>query len=492
MKILISAVITFALCYTPRMFASNGPLDALTRPRGTSIAHYSSWDRNGKNEDFRAIGPGETLTLMDHRGGGVVRRFWLTISPRNHIALQRQLIIRAYWDDETTPSVEVPVSDFFGMGFGEWRDYISLPLNMTSGGYNCYWAMPFRSRGRITVENRSAVSAERFYFNVDVETGAQPEDVLYFHAQFRRTATERGKPVVLLSARGRGHYVGTQMSMQPRSGRSLGYLEGNERVFIDGETSPRIIGTGTEDYFSSGWYYDTGAYSAPYHGAPIVEPQSGRISTYRWHIEDPIPFERSLEFTIEHGGTNETQGVDYATVAYWYQTHPHAPFPALPSSLLPAEPLKARKKPGLIEAESLLPTARATAGDVRVQDMAEFESEKAWWSGGNQLWWVESKPGAKLALTFDAPAERTYELIGYFTRASNYGKVRLSVNGKQVGPEVDGYSRFVEPTGPISFGRVSLRRGSNDITVEITGKDPRSQGWSEGYLVGIDGFELRE
>jgi hypothetical protein len=170
----------------------------------------------------------------------------------------------------------VPVSDFFGVGFGEWRDYISLPLNMTSGGYNSYWPMPFRRRARITVENTSNVVLDRFYYNVDVETYPQlPDSLLYFHAQFRRAATRTGQPLVLLDAAGRGHYVGTLLSMQPRRGRGMWYLEGNERVFIDGETTPSIIGTGTEDYFSSGWYFDTGPYSAPYHGATDASRSSG-------------------------------------------------------------------------------------------------------------------------------------------------------------------------------------------------------------------------
>ena len=467
-------------------------LDMLTRARSTGIAHYSSYDAAQKNADFRLIAPGETLTLLDHRGAGTVRRWWITIAPRNNVAIQRQLIVRAWWDDEETPSVEVPVSDFFGMGFGEWRDYISLPLNMTSGGYNCYWAMPFRKRARITVENRSNVPITNFYYNVDIETAERlPDDTLYFHAQFRRTATAPGKPVTILDATGRGHYVGTQMSMQPRSGGMLGYLEGNERVFVDGGSAPRVLGTGTEDYLSSGWYFDTGAYSAPYHGAPLVDTKSGRISAYRWHIEDPIPFTRSLLFTIEHGGTNETEGVDYATVAFWYQTHPHAAFPPLPQKLLPLEPWKAVRIAGVIEAEDLVASAKATAGEVRVQDMAAFETETVRWSDAEQLWWVLAGPRARMTLTLEAPESRTYELIGRFTRASNYANVRVFVNGKETGPVIEGYSPTVVPTGPVSLGTVPLRKGANEVEFEIVGKDPRSQGWADGYLVGIDGFELR-
>jgi hypothetical protein len=472
--------------------AGAGALDALTRPRASRIVHYASADPALRNDDFRRIAPGETLTLLDHEGPGVVRRFWLTIAPRNDVAIQRQLIVRAWWDGEEHPSVEVPVTDFFGVGFGQWRDFVSLPLNMTSGGYNCYWPMPFRRRGRVTVENRSAVMIDRFYFNVEVEVPeTMPDDLLYFHAQFRRATTEKGKPLTLLEAAGRGHYAGTVLSMQPRHGSSLWYLEGNERISIDGEARPSYVGTGTEDYFSSGWYFDTGAYSAPYHGAPIVEPATGRISAYRWHIEDPIPFKSRLLFTIEHGGTNDTAGVDYSSVAYWYQTHPHAPFPALPKDLMPAPLWQPSKIDGLIEAEDLLATATATAGELRVQDMAPFESPSASWSQAKQLWWVLAAPGARATIQLEAPEAGEYELIGRFTRASNYGNVRLSVNGRPLQPVVEGYSPEVVPSGEISFGRVALRRGTNAIALEIVGKDARSAGWSDGYLVGVDGFFLR-
>ena len=469
-----------------------GALDALTRPRDTRLAHYSSHDPQRRNDDFRRLAPGDTLTLVDHRGPGVVRRWWLTIAPRDNAEVQRQLIVRCYWDDEPTPSVEVPVSDFFGVGFGLWRQYVSLPLNMTSGGYNSYWPMPFRRRARITVENRSTVVVDRLYYNVDVEAGPGLTDsLLYFHAQFRRATATRGAPVTVLEATGRGHYAGTVLSMQPRRGRSLWYLEGNERVFVDGEAAPSVLGTGTEDYFSAGWYFDAGPYSAPYHGLTVKDTLSGRVSAYRWHIEDPIPFVRGLRFTIEHGGTNDAPGTDYTSVAFWYQTHPHAPFPPLPTDLLPLPPWRPEQVPGLLEAEALAGAARATAGRLEVQDMGAFERDSATWSDGRQLWWVGARPGARLVLPLAAPAAGAYELVGRFTRAPDYGDVRVLVDGAPRGPVVRGYAPAVGATGPVSFGRVALRAGANEVVLELVGKDPRSRGYGDGYLVGVDGFELR-
>jgi hypothetical protein len=272
--------------------------------------------------------------------------------------------------------------------------------------------------------------------------------------------------------------------MQPERGSQLGYLEGDERIFIDGETSPSIIGTGTEDYFSSGWYYDTGEYSAPYHGVPIKDAERGRISTYRWHIEDPIPFRQRLRFDIEHGGTNDASGVEYASVAFWYQTHPHAAFPPLPEQLMP---LAAISKPE-IEAEALLPRVRASGGELSVQAMTGFTGE---WGGGAQLWWVLAKPGDRLTLPLEVSAAGSHELIGFFTRAQDYGIIRLHVNGQPVGTLMDGYAPRVEPTGPLSFGQVELRAGANELVLELVGKDARAAGYSDGYLVGIDGFVLR-
>jgi hypothetical protein len=484
---LLAPLLSAVLIAAPDMVAqihSGGPLGDLYRSREGGLAHYSSVDPTGRNNDRRTIAPGETITLVDHEGAGVLRRWWITIAPRRNVEVLRTLIVRCWWDGEESPSVEVPVADFFGMGFGEWKDFTSLPLAMTSGGYNSYWPMPFRRRARITVQNRGKVPVESFYYNVDIRTyDALPADALYFHAQFRKTRTRASQPVTILDAKGRGHYVGTLLSMQPERGRSLSYLEGDERISIDGEQMPSIVGTGTEDYFSSGWYYDTGEYSALYHGVTIKDEEMGRINTYRWHIEDPIPFRERLLFEIEHGGTNDMPGVEYSSVAFWYQTHPHAAFPPLPERLIPLSDVSAPS----MEAETLLMRARASVGKLLVQDMSPFEGK---WGGGAQLWWVDGRPGGRLTLPLEAPAAGTYELVGFFTRAQDYGIVRLLVNGEPVGPLMDGWSPRVEPTGPVSFGEVKLRAGTNELVVELLGKDARSAGYGDGYLVGIDGFLL--
>lgn len=481
----LAAAALFAPAMLNAQMPAEGPLGDLYLAREGGLAHYASVDTTGGNADFRPVAPGETLVLVDHEGAGVVRRWWITINPRQNVEILRHLIVRCYWDGESSPSVEVPVADFFGMGFGEWKDFISLPLNMTSGGYNTYWPMPFRRSARITVENTGSVPVTHFYYNVDIRTYDRlPDEALYFHAQYRQTRTRPGEPVTILETTGRGHYVGTLLAMQPERGSHLGYLEGDERIFVDGEAEPSIVGTGTEDYFSSGWYYDSGEYSAPYHGIPIKDEERGRVSTYRWHIEDPIPFRQRFRFEIEHGGTNDAPGVEYASTAFWYQAHPHPAFPSLPETLVPLAAVSAPD----IEAEALIERARVTGGELQVQDMSTFSDQ---WSGDAQLWWVLARPGDRLTLPLEAPAAGSYGLIGFFTRAQDYGIVRVLVNGRRVGPLMDGYAPRVEPTGPLSFGMVELRAGANEVVVELLGKDARAAGYSDGYLVGIDGFLLR-
>jgi hypothetical protein len=346
--------------------------------------------------------------------------------------------------------------------------------------------MPFHKNARITVENKSNVTVESFYFNIDIRTYDElPDESLYFHAQFRKLLTLSGQPVTILETTGRGHYVGTLLSMQPETIKNYSYLEGDEQIFIDGESIPGITGTGTEDYFSSGWYYDTGEYSAPYHGATFKDEDCSCINSYRWHIEDPIPFKKSFLFQIEHGAANDSPSIEYSSVAYWYQTHPHPIFPPLPESLLPLSEITAPS----IEAEQLINLANFTGGELRVQNMSEFEGN---WGSDMQLWWVEAKPGDRLTLPIDVPKEGSYEIIGFFTRAPNYGIIRLIINGKAVGSFMDGYAPEVEPTGPVFFGRAELHKGINHAEIELAGKDARSSGWSDGYVVGIDGFLLRE
>jgi len=313
-----------------------GPLADLAAPRSGTPRHQSSTDPHGGNVDFRSVAPGQSLTLFAHDGAGVVHRFWMTFFPREP-KLHRQLVLRMYWDGEDSPSVEVPVGDFFGVGFGEYRDYASLPLAETSGGYDCYWPMPFHRSARWTLTNVSDVPA-LVWFNVDytadVRLGRQ---VRHFHAQWRReNPTTPSVGYTILDAAGHGHFVGAALFMRNRQPEAptfygpFGFLEGDEMIFVDGEEKPSIVGTGTEDYFGAGFYFERGTFAAPYHGAVIKDDALARVSAYRWHVEDAMPFTRSIRVTIEHGPANDYDG-DYSSVAFFYQDEPHAPFPPFPT-----------------------------------------------------------------------------------------------------------------------------------------------------------------
>lgn len=353
LALVLLAALAVPLAARPLAVEPSG-LGGLVLPHTGRAMHASSADPAGGNTDFRVLESGDSLTLLDISGAGIVRRFWMTFFPRASlgsspgqvVAAHRQAILRMYWDGESEPSVEVPVGDFFGVGFGEQRDYISLPLAETTGGYNCYWPMPFHRAARWTLTNLGTATM-LVWWNVDYTALPKlPREVPHFHAQWRReNPTTQGRSYTVLEAAGTGHYVGTALFMQnlgpgvPPFGK-LVFLEGDEQMFVDGEVSPSIAGTGTEDYFDGGFYFDHGPLAAPYAGAVIRDEATARVSAYRWHVEDAIPFAKSLRVTIEHGPANNVE-TDYSSVAYFYQREPHAPFPALPTEpakLLPTPP----------------------------------------------------------------------------------------------------------------------------------------------------------
>jgi hypothetical protein len=447
--------------------------------------HEGSWDRKHLNDDALHLKPGETVTLFTHEGTGCVHRFWVTIAPREDVGVLSQAILRMYWDGDTNPSVECPIGAFFGVGFGEQKDFISMPLDETSGGYNCYWPMPFHKSARWTLTNGASRPIDSFYYNIDYTAlDSMPADTRAFHAQFRReNPTTPGKNYTILETEGAGHYVGTALFM---AGKALYFLEGNEMVYIDGSPSPNIEGTGTEDYFSSGWYFDRGVYSAPYHGVIIKDEARSRVSAYRWHIEDAIPFTTSIRFTIEHG-TGNAVTADYSSVAYYYLAGPSpAPHP-LPADLLPSNqsPMTGFSIPGAIEAEKLVATAATTGGDLWAQDMGQWEYGEAW-SNRGALFWHGRREGAQLTLQLPCPADGKYEVVARMAAGPGFGSVQASIAGQPASAPVDLYAPLMTPR-EISLGTVSLKAGPVPVAFVVTGKNPDSKGLD----IGIDAFVLK-
>jgi hypothetical protein len=333
--------------------APHGPFDHLLDPVEGRFLQVSSYDTSGGNLDRFEIAAGDSLVLLDRAGPAVIRRIWLTVSSRDPHYLRR-IALKMYWDGEIEPSVSAPLGDFFGNGF-EKRHYAALPMGVSSGGFYIYLPMPFRERARIVAENGTGRNIDAFYFNIDVlEVQDAPRELPTFHAWWHRDARTAGRaPHLILDAVGRGRFVGLVLNAQSHDGR-LWFLEGDEIYHVDGEW--RGQGTGTEDYFNSGWYFDAGEFSAPYHGLILKDEEHARIAAYRWHVPDPIPFHDSIRVELEHGHANEAVA-DYSTVAYWYQVEPHVPLPPLP----PPDSrrvLSVAIPPGAIPAESLAVEAR--------------------------------------------------------------------------------------------------------------------------------------
>ena len=318
-------------------------LFALARLRSYKNMRSGSWDRTGGNADWVVVGPGQTATLLDTKGAGVVTHIWFTINSQDPMHL-KNLVLRAWWDDEDAPSVEVPIGDFFGLGLGEYFVYQSQLLAVAPvKALNSYFQMPFATAARITLENQGPAPVRSLYFAIDyVALPALPEGLGRFHAQFRQATPCKGvvsdgknlsgkDNYVFLEAAGKGHFVGvTQAVLQNQNGW---FGEGDDMIFVDGDALPTINGTGTEDYYNGAWDFGLQAFANQRQGAPyIVDPEriGGRYCLYRWHIESPIAFEKSIKVTIEHGTANDRSDNFFST-AYWYQTEPHAPFPALPA-----------------------------------------------------------------------------------------------------------------------------------------------------------------
>jgi hypothetical protein len=286
-----------------------------------------------------------TFTLAEIDGSGAIQQIWMTPAP---LEKMRLAVLRFYWDGETEPSVEAPLADFFACGWGKYCPVRSLAVCVNPGSaFNCYWNMPFRKKAKITVENLD--DAEMYiYYQINYVLTDVPADAAYFHAQFRRRPEMREKTVytILDGVKGRGQYVGTYLAWEVN--RSGWWGEGEVKFYMDGDKKfPTICGTGTEDYFCGSYDFknqETGLYepfTTPYSGMPQVFPADRiyappqRFGLYRWHIPDPVRFEKDLRVTIQSiGWFREGRRIpmlnDIASTAFWYQTEPHAKFPALP------------------------------------------------------------------------------------------------------------------------------------------------------------------
>ena len=490
---LAAAALLAAACGGP---SDRDGLSPLARTQSYVSKRASSYDRTGVNKDSLTIPAGATAVLADLKGPGLIHHVWVTISAEAFYA--RKIVLRMYWDGEASPSVEAPIGDFFGVGHGLDRNVDSLPISCTSDGRarNCYWQMPFRKSARVTVTNEGTGEIPAFYYYVDYrELASLPADAAYFHAQYRQeTPPAAGTNYLILEAQGRGHYVGCNLSILQRA---MGWWgEGDDMIYVDGETSPSLHGTGSEDYFSNAWGMQEVA--RPFYGCPLQEDdfQAGAKATvYRFHVPDPIPFRTSIRVTIEHGDGNDRSDYDSST-AYWYQTEPHKPFPPLP-------PVAARLPFALEPPDGFVRPAWKDAGTAAGTEFRDaerklrFASERAtpsltsYYGPTGERYPVltteRAKAGSGAEISFPVEIGERYDVALHFLKGPAMGRVDVasvltpSGSAEPARGSFDGYAKDRE-WGVLTLKGVRLEPGENTIRLRVAGKADAAAGMDLGFL----------
>ncbi len=317
----------------------------------------SSFDHTGGNHDYVSVEPGQTVTIFDEEGPAEIRHIWTTLPPWSEAYAHQKVVIRAYWDGESDPSVESPVGNFFGIAFGTPPIFQSALIVVNpEQALNSYFPMPFRKHGRITITNEGSKPITDYYWNIDwVKLPSVSPKTAYFHAEYRMCAPCKGwyfgdiygndfsgarkdprwfnktgeSNYTILDTQGDGEYVGVMFSVLNNQWGA--WNEGDDMIWIDGEKEPRINGTGGEDYFNGAWGFNK------FYATPLVglveftgEQPGSRFTMYRWHLEAPIRFHKSIKVTMEDGQAN-LRSDNIFSVAYWYQMEPHVAFPPLPT-----------------------------------------------------------------------------------------------------------------------------------------------------------------
>jgi hypothetical protein len=459
-------------------------------PRG-DLDEQSNWD------NFN-IPPGQTHVLLDAQGPGVITHIWLTFlgpEPQNWAprgsANHQEMLLRMYWDGNARPAVEAPVGDFFANCFGKRSEVISLPVIVEDAdSYNSFWPMPFLKSARVEIENQSDKPLSLLYYNIDwIKKDKLPKDTPYFCAQYRQEyPVERGKDYLVLETSGKGRYVGTVLAVRTRSPAWFG--EGDEKIYIDGETKPSIWGTGTEDYFLSAWGLKKA--STPYFGVPYFDQSGivgGHTSAYRWHVNDPIVFNKGIKVTFEHMGWispdenpnykstswNERED-DYASVAFWYQT-------GAPTFAARAPQARERRLSSL---ERMTAYARDFADAARHGGGSAVRQQLEFYDGQQLFYRPQEATGAWLEIPIEVKTKEPLRLLINATTAPDYGRYQAALDGVRLGRPMDFYSDRVanQEFHLLDFwpdpGRYTLR-------LECVGKNQQSS----GYYCGIESVRLR-
>jgi hypothetical protein len=475
------------------------PIDGRSM-RATSTKTDSLGKPIPNNSDNSRVLPGQTKVILDVKGPGVVTHMWYTfLAPGKHpwalngSATHQEMLLRIFYDGSDIPGVEVPFGDFFANCFGKRSEVISLPIIVEDAdSYNSFWPMPFQKSIRIEVVNQSNdKNINLLYYNIDwIKKDKLPSETPYFYAQYHQEyPTKAGDDYVILETEGKGHYVGTVMAVRTRSPSWFG--EGDEKIYIDGETEASIWGTGTEDYFLSAWGLQSGV-NTPYFGTVYFDQWGivgGHTSAFRWHIADPIVFSKKIKVTIEHFGWispdenteqrahswNERED-DFSSVAFWYQT-------GIPTCKRETPPAEERILPVLDEivpAKEVITKNTFKGGNPQVQDNLEF-----YWNG--QLLFEPTSDQASIDIPFTLSEKKPVRLLLSVTKAPDYGIWQAYLNNIKVGPPMNLYDETVHEWEHhlLDFWP---EPGNYNLQLRYIGKDQRST----GKLLGIESVRLRE
>lgn len=453
-------------------------------------------DHNGDNSNVQ---PGETKVLMDVKGPGVITHMWITfLGPgphpwaKNGSANHQEMLLRIYWDGNERPGVEAPVGDFFANSFGKRSEVISLPVCVEDAdSYNCFWHMPFRKSARVEIVNQSDKQISLLYFNIDwVKKERMRKNTPYFYAQYRQEyPVEKGKDYVILDTKGKGHYVGTVLSVRTRSPSWFG--EGDEKIYIDGEEKASIWGTGTEDYFLSAWGLKTT--STPYFGVPYFDQWGivgGHTSAYRWHVTDPLVFNSGIKVTFEHFGWmspdenpqykshswNERED-DYSSVAFWYQT-------GTPTFQARAPHARQRELPCL---DRIIAASEYTDAKYRGEGEARAQSLDIHFPNKHLLFKSKDVGDGWIEIPFEVKKKEPKRLLLVMTRANDYGKYQAYLNGVKLGGVMDLYSEEIDAR---EYHLLDFwpEPGQYKLRLECAGKNSASA----GHYLGIESVRLRQ
>ena len=455
---------------------------------------------NNKDRPDR-IEAGQTYVMANLKGPGVITHIWLTFLQEPHrwvtdgAANGQEMLLRIYWDGREKPDVEVPVADFFANCFGKRMEVISYPVVVEDAdSYNCFWHMPFRKSARIEVINQSTKPIRKLYNTVDwIKKKSLPRNTMYFCAQYRQEYPARnGQDYLVLDAEGRGYYVGTVYAVRTRSPSWFG--EGDEKIYIDGEKKPSIRGTGTEDYFLSAWGLKKN--STPYFGVPYLNHTDrivGQMTcSYRWHIHDPLVFNKGIRVTFETFGWmsadenkehkphswNERED-DFTSVAFWYQMGPTKKFTEVP-------PAAERKLPSLervlVWGKDFTDSRHHGAGQARVQQGARYLE-----SGGQLLFKPESVQEGWLEIPFEVEEKEPLRLLVELTRSYDFGIYQVYLNGVKLGGPLDLYKA---ETDLWEFHLMDFwpDPGSYKLRLECVGRNRESR----GHGIGVNSVRLRQ